>query len=158
MLRFLALIAGIALIGVPAWWLSGVIPLSPPYQKGSPPDYLFFVKALFAVYGGVALGIAVSWVRAQRSGRSLLPRALFKAGMHGMLAACIAFFAVHFVYGMMTHGDFEKAIGGNLWGLIVIFWAVLSALVSAGLALLLYAWRGAAGYSPGSGGVRGPWS
>jgi hypothetical protein len=154
MTRIAALIAGLVLIGLPIWWLRDVTVPLPEYRKGGFADYLFYGQALLAIYGGVLLGIAVHWVRANRSGQSLFPFELFKAGMQGMLAAAIAFFAVHFAYGMMTHGNFEKAIGGNLWGMTVIFWAVLSAIVSAGMALLFYAWRGPAGYTggmPGSG-------
>ena len=48
-------------------------------------------------------------------------------------------------------------IGGTLWGLLAIFWGVFGALVSAGLALLFYAWRGSAGYRPpGSAGLGTP--
>jgi hypothetical protein len=87
----------------------------------------------------------------------LFPFGLFKAGMSGMLAAAIAFFGIGSVYGLVRYGAFDKVIGGNLWGLLAIFWGVFSALVSAGLALLFYAWRGAAGYwPPGSGGLGTP--
>ena len=155
MTRIAALIAGLVLIVCPAWWLREVtVPLS-AYRKGGSADYLFYGQALLAIYGSVLLGIVVHWVRAKRSGQPLVALGLFKAGMQGMLAAAIAFFAVHFAYGMMTHGNFEKAIGGNLWGMIVIFWAILSAIVSAGMALLFYAWRGPAGHAgamPGRGG------
>jgi hypothetical protein len=150
----LALVAGLVLIGCPAWWLREVTVPLPEYREGGGADFLFYGQALLAIYGGVLLGIAVHWVRANRSGQTLFPRGLFTAGMQGMLAAAIAFFAVHFAYGMMTHGNFEKAIGGNLWGMTVIFWAVLSTIVSAGMALLFYAWRGPAGHTgatPGSG-------
>ena len=156
MTRILALAVGLILIAAPAWWLREVtIPL-PAYRQGGYADYLFYGQALLAIYSGVLLGIAVHWVRANRRGQTLFPRGLFKAGMQGMLAAAIAFFAVHFAYGMMTHGNFEKALGGNLWGMIVIFWAVLSAIVSAGIALLFYAWRGAAGQPGATPGSSGP--
>ena len=46
----------------------------------------------------------------------------------------------------------EKGFG-NLWGVVAIFWAVFGALVSAGLALLFYAWRGGRYWPPGAGGL-----
>jgi hypothetical protein len=63
----------------------------------------------------------------------------------GTVAGIIAYFVNGGVYGLVRYGAFDKLIGGNLWGLLAIFWGVFSALVSAGLALLFYAWRGASG-------------
>jgi hypothetical protein len=83
----------------------------------------------------------------------LFPTEVFKAGMFGVLAACIAFFVGGSIYGIAKYGSFEKAIGGNLWGMLAIFWGVSGALVSAGIALLFHAWRGPAGpprLGPGS--------
>lgn len=154
MTRIFALMAGIVLIGYPAWLLGGItIPL-PAYRKGGYADFVVFTQCLLAVYGGVLLGVAVHWAAAKRSGQRLVPSELFKAGMYGVLAACVVFFAGGIVYGLMKYGAFEKAVGGNLWGLIVFFWLVSGASVSAGLALLFYAWRPArpAGLMPGSGG------
>jgi len=159
MIRIAALVAGLVLIICPAWWLREVTVPLPAYRKGGSADYLFYGQALLAIYGSVLLGIAVHWLRAKRSSQPLFALGLFKAGMQGMLTVCIIFFASRLAHGMMTHGDFEKAIGGNLWGLIVIFWAALSAIVSAGMALLFYAWRGPAGHAgamPGSGGLGTP--
>ena len=159
MTRILALVAGIVLIGYPAWLLGDItIPL-PAYRKGGYADFLLFAQALLAVYGGVLLGIAVHWARAHRSRKRLVPFGLFMAGTYGVLALCIVFFAGGIVYGLMKYGAFDKAVGGNLWGMIVIFWLVLGAFVSAGLALLFYAWRGPAGHAgrmPGSGGSGAP--
>jgi hypothetical protein len=59
-----------------------------------------------------------------------------------VLATTIAYFAIGSVYGLIRYGAFDKVIGGTLWGLLAIFWGVFGALVSAGLALLLYGWRG----------------
>ena len=159
MTRILALVAGIVLIGYPAWLLGDITVPLPAYRKGGYADFLIFAQVLLAVYGGVLLGIAVHWTRANRSGQRLFPFGLFMAGIFGVLTVCIVFFAGGIVYGLMKYGAFEKAVGGNLWGLIVIFWLVSGALVSAGLALLFYAWRGPAGHAgmmPGSGGSGAP--
>lgn len=65
--------------------------------------------------------------------------------MLGVLGGCIAFFGGGSVYSLVKYGAFDKAIGGNLWGLLAIFWGILGASVSAGIALLFYAWQGPAG-------------
>jgi hypothetical protein len=152
MIRIAALIAGLLLIVCPGLWLldfSGIV----KYPKGGSDGFIFLGLTLLAVYGSVLLGIAAYWVRANRSGQQLLPNGVFKAGMFGMLVACTVFFVGGSIYGIAKYGSFDKAIGGNLWGLLAIFWGVLSALVSAGIALVFYAWRGPAGApSPG------PWS
>jgi len=150
----LALVAGLVLIGCPAWWLREVTVPLPAYREGGYADFLFVGQALLAIYGSTLLGIAVHWVRANRSGQPLFPFGLFKAGMLGVLAVCSAFLGAGIVYSLAKYGAFEKAIGGNLWGLLVIFWAILGAIASAGFALLFYAWRGPAGHTgamPGSG-------
>jgi len=156
MTKIFALIAGLVLIGFPAWWLrESTVPL-PAYRKGGYADYVFLAYALLAVYGSVLFGIAVHVVRAKWGAQSLSPFALFKAGMGGVLVVAIAFFVIGGVYGLMRYGAFDKVIG-NLWGLLAIFWGVFGALVSAGLALLFYAWRGASGYRPPrSGGLGTP--
>jgi hypothetical protein len=148
MTKILALVTGIVLIGFPAWVLREFTIPGPAYRKGGYADYVFLVYALLAVYGSVVFGIAVHVVRAKRSGQSLFPFALFKAGMGGVLVVAITFFVIGGVYGLMRYGVFDKVIGGNLWGLLAIFWGAFGALVSAGLALLFYAWRGASGYRP----------
>jgi hypothetical protein len=155
MTRILALLAGLVLIGLPAWWLREVSVPLPAYRKGGFADFLFFVQTLLAIYGSVLLGIGVRFVRAMRSAQPLLPFDLFKAGMFGVLAVCIVFFAGGSVYSLAKYGAFDKAIGGNLWGMLVIFWALLGALVSAGMALLFYAWRGPAGYAGATSGSSG---
>jgi len=144
MTRIAAMIAGLVLIGCPAWWLATAFP-----------DFPFWGQTLLAIYGSVLLGIAVHWVRAKQSGLPSFPMEIFKAGMYGVLAACIVFFGGGSLYGLAKYGSFDKAIGGNLWGMLVIFWGILGAFVSAGMALLFYAWRG----PPWQARPRqGPWS
>ena len=147
MTRIAAIIAGLVLIGCPAWLLREItIPL-PAYRKGGYADFLLFVQALLAIHGSVLLGIAVHWARAKRSGQPLFPIGLFTAGMLGVLAVCSAFFGGGSLYSLAKYGSFDKVIGGNLWGMLVIFWGILGAFVSAGMALLFYAWRGPAGHA-----------
>ena len=157
MTRIAALIAGLLLIVCPGLWLMEVTVPVPKYRKGGSADFVLLSWALFAIYCSVLFGIVVSWVRANRSGQPVLPNQVFKAGMFGVLAACIVFFVGGSIYGIAKYGSFEKAIGGNLWGLLAIFWGVLGAIVSAGIALLFYAWRGPAGPT-GAGPRPGPWS
>ena len=151
MTRIAALIAGLLLIACPGLWLIDF------FGKGGSEGFVLLGWVLFAIYGSVLLGVAVSWVRANRSGQPFLPNQVFKAGMFGVLVACIVSFVGGSIYGIAKYGSFEKAIGGNLWGMLAIFWAVLGALVSAGLALLFYASRGPAGPT-GAGPGTGPWS
>jgi len=151
MIRILALIAGIVLIVFPAWMLADMTVPVPKYRKGGYADYVYLTYVLLAVYGSVLLGIAVHVWRARSSGLSLFPFGLFKAGMRGVLAAASAYFVAGGIYGVITYGDFYRVTGGNLWGLLAIFWGVFGASVSAGIALLFYGWRGSAGYRPPGG-------
>jgi hypothetical protein len=150
MIRIIAIILGLVLIGFPAWWLSEVSVPLPAYRKGG---YADFRQVLLAIYGSVLLGIAVQSARAKLSGQQSFPFEVFKAGMLGVLATCIAFFGGGSLYSLAKYGSFDKVLG-NLWGMLVIFWGILGAFVSAGIALLFYAWRGPAGHAgarPGSG-------
>ena len=159
MIRIAAIIAGLMLIGFPAWWLSGVSVPLPAYRKGGYVDFVFLAQQLLAIYGSVLFGIGAYWTWAKRSGQAPSSFGLFKAGMFGVLAACIAFFGAGSVYSLAKYGAFDKAIGGNLWGLLVIFWGILGAFVSAGIALLFYAWRGPTqhvGARPGSSAASPP--
>jgi hypothetical protein len=157
MTRIAAMIAGLVLIGCPAWWLAVTTIPIPKYRTHGFADFLFLGQTLLAIYGSVLLGIAVRWVRAKRSGQPSFPIEIFKAGMYGVLAACIVFFGGGSLYSLARYGSFEKAIGGNLWGMLVIFWGILGAFVSAGIALFFYAWSRPAGHA-GAGPRQGPWS
>ena len=152
MIKILAVIAGLVLIVFPVWWLEKVAVPLPAYRKGRFADFAYLVYALLAVYGSVLFGIAVQIVRAKRTMQPLYPFGLFKAGLGGVLAVIIAFFTIGGIYGLMRFGAVEKGFG-NLWGLVAIFWTVLGPLVSAGLALLLYAWRGGGHWPSGTGGL-----
>jgi hypothetical protein len=156
MTRIAAMIAGLVLIGCPAWWLATATIPVPKYRTHGFADFLFLGQTLLAIYGSVLLGVVVHWVHANRGGQQLFPIEIFKAGMYGVLAACIVFFGGGSLYSLAKYGSFEKAIGGNLWGMLVIFWGILGAFVSAGVALLFYAWHGPAGYA-GAGPRQGPW-
>src|SRR5262245_61003820 len=96
MTRILALIAGIVLIGYPAWMLR-------PQTWHFSSTFLIYN---LVIYGSVLLGIAVHVWRARWSGLSLFPFGLFKAGMRGVLAAATAYFVAGGIYGVITYGDF----------------------------------------------------
>src|SRR5438874_4075029 len=157
MIRIAAIIAGLVLTACPAVWLAAITIPVPMYRTHGFADFLFLAQTLLAIYGSVLLGIAAHWVRAKQSGLPSFPIEIFKAGMYGVLAACIVFFGGGSLYSLAKYGSFEKAIGGNLWGMLVIFWGILGAFVSAGIALFFYAWHGPAGYA-GAGPRQGPWS
>jgi hypothetical protein len=156
MTRIAALIAGLLLIAGPAVWLMEVTIPVPKYRKGGYADFLFYWQTLLAIYGSVLLGVAAYWIWANRSGQPPFPIGAFKAGMYGVLVACIVFFGGASLYGIAKYGSADKAIG-NLWGMLAIFWGILGALVSAGIALLFYARRGPAAPT-GAGPGQGPWS
>jgi hypothetical protein len=149
-IKILAVIAGLVLIVFPVWWLEKTAVPLPVYRKGGFADYAYLVYAVLAVYGSVLFGIAVQIVRAKRTMQPLSPFGLFKAGLGGVLAVVIAFFTIGGIYGLMRFGAVEKGVG-NFWGLVAIFWTVFGALVSAGLALLFYAWRDVGHWPPGTG-------
>ena len=151
-IKILAVIAALVLIVFPAWWLENATLPLPAYRKGGFADYAYLVYSVFAVYGSVLLGIAVQLVRAKRTRQPLSPFGVFKAGFGGVLAVAIAFFVIDGIYSLMRFGAVEKGFG-NLWGLVAIFWTVFGALVSAGLALLFYAWRGGGYRPPGTAGL-----
>ena len=153
MIRIAALLGGLLLIAVPAWWLlDATIPV-PKHRVGGFADYVFFTKCLIAIYGSVLFGVLAGLLRARRKRMSLFAIAIFQAGIFGAFAVTLVYFAGGIVYGLVVYGAFEKAIGGTLWGGMVIFWWVLSALVAAGLALVYYAVTGrmGAGGAPGGG-------
>ena len=152
MIKILAVIAALVLIVFPAWWLENATVPLPAYRKGGFADYAYLVYSVLAVYGSVLLGTAVQLVRAKRTRQPLYPFGVFKAGLGGVFAVAIAFFAIDGIYSLMRFGAVEKGFG-NLWGLVAIFWTVFGALVSAGLALLFYAWRGGGHWPPGTGGL-----
>jgi hypothetical protein len=61
------------------------------------------------------------------------------------------------IYGLIASHSFEEGVG-NLWGLIVIFWFVLGAVVAAGIAFLFFGLQGPAaraGASQQAGGSSG---
>src|SRR4026208_447040 len=71
MTKILALIAGIFLIGFPAWMLKEMSVPLPEYRKGGYADYVLLAYELLAVYGSVLLGIAVHVGAANGGGRPL---------------------------------------------------------------------------------------
>jgi hypothetical protein len=157
MTRIAAMIAGLVLIGCPAWFLTVTTIPVPKYRTHGYADFLFLAQTSLAIYGSVLLGIALLWVRAKQRGLPSFPVEILIAGIFGVIAACIVFFGGGGLYSLAKYGSFYKAIGGNLWSMLVIFWGILGAFVSAGMALLFYAWRGPRGRA-GAGPTQGPWS
>ena len=154
MIRFLAIVVAVALIGYPPFLIYAITVPVARFRTGSYVDFLTFAGTVFAIYGGVLLGVAVHWARVGRAWQHLRPVEVFKAGVWGACAVGVVFVAGAGVHGLTTQGSFEKGIG-NLWGLVLIFAALFGALVSAGVALLFHGLRplgGAGGPMLGSGG------
>jgi hypothetical protein len=150
-IRFLAIVIGVALIGSPLFLIYAITVPVPRFRTGSYADFLAFAGTVFAIYGGVLLGVAVYWAMRGRTWESLRPVVIFKAGVWGAFAVGVVFVVGAGVRGLTTQGSFEKGIG-NLWGLVLIFAALLGAFVSAGVALLFYGLRPLAG--AGEPGIR----
>ena len=92
MTKILALIAGIFLIGFPAWMLKEMSVPLPQYRKGGYADYVLLAYELLAVYGSVLLGIAVHVGRAKWSGQSFFRSACLRraCGVYWLLLAHIS--------------------------------------------------------------------
>jgi hypothetical protein len=154
MIRFLAVVVGVTLIGYPPFLIYAITVPVPRLRTGGYADFLMFAGTVFAIYGGVLLGVAVRWATGGRAWERLRPIGVFKAGVLGAFAVSVVFVVGAGVHGLTTQGSFEKGIG-NLWGLILIFAALFGALVSAGVALLFHGMRplaGSGGLMRGSGG------
>lgn len=139
-MRFLAIVAAVALIAYPPFLIYGMTVPVEHSRTGIYTDSLTFAGTVLAVYGGVLLGVAVHWARAGRASERMLPGAVFKAGVWGVAAIATMFIIGAGVQGLATQGSFEKGIG-NLWGLVVIFAVLFGSLVSAGVALLFFTLR-----------------
>jgi hypothetical protein len=153
-IRFLAIVVAVALIGYPPFLIYAITVPVAQFRTGSYVDFLTFAGTVFAIYGGVLLGLAVHWARVGRVWQRLRPVEVFKAGVWGALVVSVVFVVGAGVHGLTTQGSFEKGIG-NLWGLVLIFALLFGALVSGGMALLFHGFRpsaGASGSVPGNGG------
>jgi hypothetical protein len=139
-IRLFAIVAGVALIGYPPVLIYAITVPVARFRTGSPVDFLSFAGTVFAVYGGVLLGVAVHWARVGRAWHRVRPLGVLKAGVWGALAVGVIFVAGAGVRGMISRGSFEKGVG-NLWGLILIFALLFGTLVSGGMALLFHGLR-----------------
>jgi hypothetical protein len=143
-IRLLAIVVAVALIGYPPFLIYAITVPVARFRTGSYVDFLPFAGTVFAIYGGVLLGVAVHSARVGRAWQRLRPGEVLKAGVWGAFAVGVVFVVGAGVHGLMTRGSFEKGIG-NLWGLVVIFALLLGTLVSGGMALLFYGLRPSAG-------------
>jgi Kef-type K+ transport system membrane component KefB len=132
MRRLLAGAAGVLLVVIPPLMLYGITVPVPQYRTGTFADYEAFVVSCLTVYGGVALGITVRWLRDRRKEPIISGRSVFRAGFTGALVVI----GIALVLASMRSGSL-----GNLWGLVVIFGGVFAATVSAGARLVWYAIR-----------------
>ena len=140
MIRFLAIVVAVALIGYPLSLLYEMSVPVPEFRTGTYVDVLSFAGGVVIIYGGVLAGVAVHWVRIGRAWQELRPFEAFKAGVWGASAFGGVFVLGSGLRSLAAQGSFEKGIG-NLWPLVLIFVVLLSAIVSGGMALLLYGFR-----------------
>ena len=98
----------------------------PEYRTRTYADYQTFIVFCLLVYGGAAVGILVQWRRYANNRRPISAETTFWAGSIGAMVAI----------GIALIAASVKEGPGNLWGLVVIFGGVFSAIVGAGAALL----------------------
>ena len=140
MYRLLSGAAGVLLVATPPFMVYGMTVPVPQYRTGTLADYHAFLVSCLTVYGGVVLGIVVRIWREPGRASIIHGRSIFRAGMTGGLVAV----------GVALALAFLESGGGNLWGLVVIFGAVFTAIVSAGAGLVWYAIRPGTTDSPSS--------
>jgi hypothetical protein len=139
-IRFVAFLLGAAFLCYPFLLLSKITVPVAEYRTGSIADLLSYVASIVVTYGGVLLGMTVYWMRHGRSALQLGLFDLFKAGLRGAFFASLAILVGFGVHGLATKGSFAEGVG-NLWGLLVVFAALFGALVSGGVAFVLFAVR-----------------
>ena len=83
MIRFLAIVAAVALIGYPLFLLYDMSVPVPECRTGTYADFRTFAGAVVLIYGGVLVGVAVHWARVGRAREGLRPVEAFKAGAWG---------------------------------------------------------------------------
>lgn len=137
MIRILAIAAAVALIGYPLVMIYRVTVPVAECRTGSYHDFIAFAIALLIIYGGVLLGVTVYWARVGRTWQRLGPVKTFTAGFLGAMVGFIIYIAQDLVRGLITH---EKAVG-IFWPVVLIFVISFGALVSGGMAFLLYGLR-----------------
>jgi hypothetical protein len=110
------------LLAVPVWF--ALTSMVPQYRVGGIDDFLPAIRACLALYGGAAAGLVVVLL-----GRSTHTSAgtVFRACFGGSLFAVILAIVI--------------AGAGNLWGLVLIFGAVFSAIIALGVRLVWEAMR-----------------
>lgn len=141
MKQLVAGVVGVLLVLVPGWmFFNGLRPM-PQYRSGTWSDYQGVLVAWLWLYGGAALGIAWRWWRSARLMRTIGGVEVFRAGFAGVMALTAAWVVGAGVYGWLIRGSVGEGLG-NLWGLVVIFGAVLGAVVAAGAGLIWYAIHG----------------
>lgn len=140
MIRLIAIVVAAALIGYPPFLLYAITVPVARFRTGGYVDFLTFAGSVFAIYGGVLIGVTVHWARVGQVWQRMRPLEILKAGVWGALAVGVAFVVGAGVHGLATRGSFEKGIG-NLWGLVLIFAVLFGGLVSGGVALLFHGVR-----------------
>jgi len=139
-IRILAIAAAVALIGYPLVMIYRVTVPVAECRTGSYHDFIAFAIALLIIYGGVLLGVTVYWARVGRTWQRLGSVKTFTAGFLGAMVGSIIYIVEAGVRGLITQGSFEKGLG-NLWPVVLIFEMLFGALVSGGMAFLLYGLR-----------------
>ena len=130
--RLLSGTTGVLLLLVPLLMAYGATVPVREFRTGTTADYRTFVVVCLTIYGGAGVGILVQWRRSAYHRRPISAETTFWAGFTGAMLAI----GVALIVAAVKEGP------GNLWGLVVIFGGVFSAIVGAGAALVSYALHG----------------
>jgi len=71
--------------------------------------------------------------------------------MFGVLAGCILYFVGGSIYGIVKYGSFDNAIGGNLWGMLVLLGGLGCARIGRYSAIIFCLGRSSGPYWRGAG-------
>ena len=74
-IRFLAIVVAVALIGYPSFLIYAMTVSVARFRTGSYVDFLAFAGTIIAIYGGVFLGVAILWARVGRAWRERMRHA-----------------------------------------------------------------------------------
>lgn len=134
---FSTLVFGLALLLAPLWTLSGFV-TAPEYRTGTITDYRAALVSGLTLYSGVVLGVLISQRFKTRGAPAF--RRVFIAGVAGAMAAITLVLITSFVSEPAYTGRMMPA--GQTPALLPVLYIVggiLSAVIAAGAALIIYA-------------------
>ena len=136
MKAYLAIVVGLLLLLAPLWTLSGFVTL-PEYRTGTMADYSAALISGITLYGGVFVGVLVSWLKTRRNGPPSF-KTTSVAGISGAMGAITLAIIASFLIELISTGRLIPA--GQTPALLPVLYivgAILSAFMAAGAGLIL---------------------